>query len=378
MARQNNGQRDAAVALLAAIVTASDDAIISKTLDGIVTSWNRAAELIFGYTAEEMIGKPIVKLADPANPQEMAVILARLRTGERVDHYETTRRHKDGRIIDISLTVSPIRDASGEIIGASKIVRDLTERRDAERRMRQLEAELSHVSRLTEMGQMAAAIAHEVNQPLTAATTYLAVIQMLLDGNAGKLPADRLPGLVQNVSAQITRAVDIMRRLRGFGKKDAPERRSENIVRVIEEAVQFAMTGTRDSGVKIELRSSPEVPSVRLDRLQIQQVIINLVRNAIQAMQSSTRRELTIIADQLDRALVAVQVIDTGPGIAPEIAARLFRPFVTTKAEGMGIGLSICRTIIEGHGGELVAQPNPEGGTIFRFTLPGEVSIEAA
>ena len=262
MASQNKAQRDDAVALLAAIVTASDDAIISKTLDGIVTSWNRAAELIFGYTAEEIIGEPIFKLANPANPEEMAMILARLRAGEKVDHYETARRRKDGRIIDISLTVSPIRDASGEIIGASKIVRDLTERRAAESRLRQLEAELSHVSRLTEMGQMASAIAHEVNQPLTAATTYLAVIQMLLEGTAGNLPADRLPVLVQNVSAQITRAVEIMGRLRGFGKKDAPECRLENIVRVIEEAVQFALIGTRDSGVKVQLRSSPELPSI--------------------------------------------------------------------------------------------------------------------
>jgi two-component system, LuxR family, sensor kinase FixL len=378
MASQNKLERDEAANLLAAIVTASDDAIISKTLDGIVTSWNRGAELIFGYTAEEMIDEPIFKLADPANPDEMGIILARLRAGERVDHYETTRRHKDGRIIDISLTVSPIRDASGELVGASKIVRDLTERRAAESRLRQLEAELAHISRLTEMGQMASAIAHEVNQPLTAATTYLAVIQMLLQGTTGNVSTDRLPGLVQNVSTQITRAVEIMGRLRGFGKKDTPERRSENLVRVIEEAVQFAMIGTRDSGVKVDLRFTPELPSIRLDRLQIQQVIINLVRNALQAMQWSARRELTIVADQVGKTRVAVQVLDTGPGIAPEIADRLFRPFVTTKAEGIGIGLSICRTIIESHGGELVAEANPDGGTIFKFTLPAQESVEAA
>jgi two-component system sensor kinase FixL len=141
--------------------------------------------------------------------------------------------------------------------------------------------------------------------------------------------------------------------------------------------VQFALIGTRDSGVKVELRSSPELPSIRLDRLQIQQVIINLVRNARQAMQSSARRELTIVIDCVDRTRVAVQVVDTGPGIAPEIADRLLQPFVTTKAEGMGIGLSICRTTIESHGGELIAEANPEGGTIFRFTSPGEEAAAA-
>lgn len=487
---------DEAVGRLAAIVESSEDAIVSKTLDGVVTSWNKAAERTFGYAAEEMIGQPISTLAAPGQADEMTRILDRVRRGERIEHFETERRRKDGRIIEVSLTVSPIRDEMGRIVGASKIVRDitnakrehlallereahlrsildtipegmvvidergivqslsataermfgyaagevcgrnvsmlmpspyreshddylarylrtgerriiglgrvvvgqrkdgttfpielaigevgseahrvftgfvrdLTQRQHRERRLQELQSELSHVSRLSEMGQMAAALAHELNQPLTAATNYVEAARLLLtDGGAA---IERAMTVIDNVASQISRAAQIILRLREFVKKGEAEQKLEDIAKVIEEASALALIGARERRVNVHLRSAPNLPRVLIDKIQIQQVIVNLVRNAIEAMEASERRELTIASEITGPAQVGVSVVDSGPGIAAEIADRLFQPFVTTKAQGMGVGLSICRSIVEGHGGKLTVEANPAGGTIFRFSLP--------
>jgi two-component system sensor kinase FixL len=486
-----------AAGLLAAIIESSEDAIVGKTLDGVVTSWNPAAELIFGYTAREMIGQPIAILTAPGRPYEMPLILDRIRRGERIERYETRRRRKDGGVIDVLLTVSPIRDEAGRIIGAAKIVRDLTEarrehaallereahlrsildtipdamvvidergivqslsataermfgytadevcgrnvsmlmpsphrdshdaylarylrtgerriiglgrvvagqrkdgaifpmelevgevrgaghrlftgfvrdlseRQATERRLQELQSELSHVSRLSEMGQMASALAHEVNQPLTAATNYVEAARLMLTSGSGIAP-DRLTTVIDSVATQITRAAQIIRRLHDFIKKGETSQRAEDVTKVIAEASALALIGTKERGVKLQVRSAPNLPPVLIDAIQIQQVIVNLMRNAIEAMEVSERRELTIANAMEEGGRVRVSIVDTGPGIAPEIADRLFQPFVTTKAQGMGVGLSICRSIIESHGGELAMEANPGGGTIFRFSLP--------
>ncbi len=483
--------------LLAAIVEFSEDAIISETLEGIVTSWNEAAERIFGYTAAEMIGQPITILATPDSSDEIRDILKAIGCGERFEHYETERRRKDGRVIQVALTVSPIRDQGGRIIGASKIsrditqakrsdaalieneallrsildtvpdgmvvidehgliqsisttaermfgcaaaevcgrnvnvlmpspyrenhdayisrylttgerriiglgrvvtglrkdgsvfplelsvgevksngrrlftgfVRDLTERQEAQHRLQELQAELTHVSRLTEMGQMASALAHEINQPLTAATNYLEVARRLLARGEADA-AGRAGGIVENAAAQMVRATQIIRRLRDFVRKGESERRVEPVGKMIEEAAALALIGVRDSGVKVQLQIAPHLADASVDKIQVQQVVVNLVRNAVEAMVQCERRELTVSATPGGAGGIEVAVADTGPGIAPEIADRLFQPFVTSKPQGMGVGLSICRSIIETHGGELRAEPNPGGGTIFRFTLP--------
>lgn len=235
--------------------------------------------------------------------------------------------------------------------------------------MQELQAELAHVSRLTEMGQMAAGLAHEVNQPLTAAMNYLQATRRLLRNP--EIAADRAIGIVQSALAQIGRAADIVRRLREFVRKDEGERRPENLRAVVGEAAALALIGARERGIQVRLgAAAPKLPTVRIDRVQIQQVIVNLMRNAIEAMSGSARRELSVaIAAEAD-GMVAVRIADTGPGIAPEIADRLFQPFVTTKPQGMGVGLWICRTIIEGHGGKLWVEANPEGGAVFSFTVP--------
>src|SRR6516225_5916740 len=450
-------REEQAKSLMAAIVESSEDAIVSKTLDGVVTSWNKAAERIFGYAAAEMVGQPISVLTPPGRADEMRCILDRIGRGERIEHYETERRRKDGRLIQISLTVSPIRGKTGQIVGAAKIarditkakraqaalfereahlrsildtipdgmivideygiigehgiiqsfsaaaermfgytadevrgrnvsmlmpspyrdahdryiarylatgerriigvgrvvtgqrkdgsifpielavgevrgeghrlftgfVRDLTERQRTLKRLQELQSELSHVSRLTEMGQMASSLVHEINQ-----------------------------------------------RLRDFVRKSESKPRAEDVGKIIEEASALALIGAKERDVNVQLRCDPRLPEVSVDKIQIQQVVVNLARNAIEAMEGSGRRELTVSADLIEDGMVQVSVADTGPGIAPDIADRLFQPFVTTKAQGMGVGLSICRSIVEAHGGELRVELNPGGGTIFRFSVP--------
>ncbi len=489
--------RNTATRLLAAIVESSEDAIVSKTLDGTVTSWNKAAERIFGYSAADILGRPIAVLTAPGGGDEMTRILETIRRGGRIEHYETQRRRKDGRVIDIALTVSPIRDEAGYIIGASKIarditeakrsaaalvereallrsildtvpdgmvvidergvvqsfsataeqmfgyaagealgrnvgvlmpspyrenhdgylaryratgerriiglgrvvtgrrkdgsvfplelsvgevrsdgrrlftgfVRDLTERQQTLHRMHELQAELSHVSRLTEMGQMASALAHELNQPLTAAMNYLEVGRRLL-ARLGDDQAERALGVVDQAAGQVARATQIIRRLRDFVTKGESEQRAQAVAQLIEEASALALIGIRDSAVKVQLRIAPQLPDVFVDKIQVEQVMVNLIRNAVEAMMQCDRRELTVSAARNRDGAVEIAVADTGPGIAPEIAERLFQPFVTTKPHGMGVGLSICRSIVEAHGGELRSEPNPDGGTIFRFFLP--------
>jgi two-component system sensor kinase FixL len=481
---------------LAAIVTSSDDAIIGKTLDGIVTDWNSGAEAIFGYTAAEAIGKPLSMLLLAGQDNEMVHILERIRAGERVEHYETRRRRKDGEVIDVSLTISPIWDSAGRLLGASKVarditltkraqvdlqereahlrsvldtipdamvvidetgimrsfsaaaqrlfgytaeeaigqnvsllmpspyreqhdtylaryfatgqkrvigrgrtvtgsrkdgstfpmelavgemvsgdrhaftgfVRDLTERQETQQRLQDLQSELIHMSRFTAMGEMASTLAHELNQPLTAVASYLNGCRRLLDGSESAQNL-MLRDAIDRAADQALRAGQIIRRMRQFVARGETERQIENLPRLIEEASALALVGTREAGIKVAFAFDPRVSFVLADKIQVQQVILNLIRNAIEAMQETTRRELTISTAEQPDGMVEICVTDTGPGVAPEVASQLFQPFVTTKPHGMGVGLSISRTIVETHGGRLWATPNPGGGTTFGLTL---------
>jgi two-component system, LuxR family, sensor kinase FixL len=341
---------------LASIVDSSDDAIIGKSLDGIVTSWNHAAEVIFDYTDSEMNGRPITLLHPKDRLHEEAMILEGVSRGERISHYETVRLRKDGREIEVSLSISPILGPAGTIIGASKIVRDITADRHSQSRIVELQAELVHVARLSTMGQMASAIAHELNQPLTAVGNYAGALgRMLATPNADP---ERVRDIVERIRQQTTRAGDVIRRLRDHVAKRGATRRHEDINAVVTEAVELGLVGTRHQGMDTAIRLDTAAGSGSLDRVQIGQVIINLVHNAVEAMEASEQR------------VVEITVSDTGPGIAPDIAGRLFQPFVTTKPTGLGLGLSICREIVEAHEGQLTAAPGATGGTVFTMRLP--------
>ena len=248
-------------------------------------------------------------------------------------------------------------------------VRDLTERQEAERRIQDLQAELLHASRLSVMGQMASTMAHELNQPLTAVMNYLeAGRQLIATGMGGP---ERVSEMMEKAIAQAQRAGEVIRQLRGFVSKGETERRIQNLNQLVEEALALALVGARQRGVRASLELDHSLPPVFVDHVQIQQVVLNLVRNAVEAMEEVERRELTIGTRAIpEQGMAEVIVADTGPGIAPELADRLFQPFVTTKATGMGLGLSICREIVEAHDGRLSAAPGPSGGTVFRVTLP--------
>ena len=280
---------------------------------------------------------------------------------------ETVRVRKDGSEIAVALTVSPILGPSGAIIGASKIVRDITAERRSQSHIQELQAELAHVARLTTMGQMASAIAHELNQPLTAVRNYAGALGRML-ANPDADPA-RAGEIVERIRQQTTRAGEVIRRLREHVAKRDTTRRREDINSVVAEAVELGLVGTQQRGVHTSIELDPAVGSAMLDRIQIGQVIINLMRNAVEAMEASATRELTVSTRSIPGA-VEIAVADTGSGLAPEVAQRLFQPFVTSKASGLGLGLSICHELIEAHEGTLSASPRVTGGTVFVVTLP--------
>jgi two-component system sensor kinase FixL len=356
-------------AFLAAIVDSSNDAIISKTLDGKITTWNRAAEELFGYSAEEIIGTPVTRLFPEDRLDEEAQILDRIRAGHALEHYETVRIKKDGTLVDVSVTVSPVRDVNGNVIGASKTVRDITERKLAEARLQTLSAELSHVARLSEMGQVSAAIAHELNQPLTAVLNYTNVAKRLIASTDAAAKAKSYEA-VSKAGDQALRAGQIIRRLRDFVEKRESTRTLEDINAVTEDALALGLIGTPTADIKVITAFAPDLDPVLIDKVQIQQVLVNLLRNAAEAMAESERHDLTVTTTAVNGAGIQVSVADTGCGVSDELAERLFRPFVTTKAGGMGIGLAISRSIIESHGGRLTMVPNQGGGTVFQFILP--------
>ena len=227
------------------------------------------------------------------------------------------------------------------------------------------------------MGQMASTMAHELNQPLTAVTNYLEAGRQLLASGTGS--PERLNEMIEKAIAQAQRAGDVIRRLRGFVSKGETERRLQDLNQLVEEALALALVGARQRGVRASLELDHTLPLVMVDHVQVQQVVLNLVRNAVEAMEQVERRELTIgTRAVLEQKMAEIVVADTGPGIAPELAERLFQPFVTTKATGMGLGLSICREIVEAHQGRLTAVPATSGGAMFRVSLPIATGEEAA
>jgi two-component system sensor kinase FixL len=485
---------------LAAIVSSSDDAIVSKTLDGTITSWNAGATNILGYEADEMIGQPITRIIPPELHEEEKQILARLHRGERIQHYETIRLAKDGCRVDISLTVSPLFNQSGKVVGASKVARDITERKLAEQALRETTArlrtltetavdgvilidargvvlmfnpaceklfgysaeavigenvkmlmpqpyrhehdryitnyrdtrdpkiigsgreviglrkdgstfpmdlsvgearqdgesifvgiirdltsrkrteaeleqareELARIARVTTLGELTAAIAHEVNQPLTGLVSSGNACLRWLAGDVPNLMAARES--VERMISAGSRAGEVIRRIRALVGKAPPLRDRLNINDAITEVIALIRGEIQRNRISLRTKLSTDVPLVLGDRIQLQQVILNLILNAVEAMSdvSPQPRELSVSSakDGSNGALVSVR--DSGTGLDGTVLDRLFEAFYTTKAHGMGIGLAVSRTIVQAHGGRLWATPNVPQGAIFQFTLPAD------
>jgi two-component system sensor kinase FixL len=360
---------DSDSALLRSILETVPDAMIVIDARGTVQFFSSAAERLFGYPAAEVRGHNVKMLMPSPYREQHNSYLARYRhTGERriigIGRVVMGRR-KDGSTFPMELSVGEAHQTAQPLF--TGFVRDLTERQQTERRLHELQDELLHVSRVRSMGQMAAALAHELNQPLTATANYVRAALRLLEAPQPDL--ERIRQAMNHAVQQTVRSGEIIRRMRSFVARGELSRQPVSVAKLIEEASALALVGVKESGVKVLIDIGSDLSDVSVDRVQIQQVLLNLIRNALEAMEDRATRELTVAASvHADHVLVSVT--DTGGGVPPEIAARLFQPFVTTKPEGMGIGLSVCRTIVEAHGGRLRMEPNPAGGSRFHFSLP--------
>lgn len=356
---------------LRSILETVPDAIIVIDEHGLIESFSPAAERLFGWNAAEVTGKNVsVLMPAPYRDAHDGYLERYRRTGERriigIGRVVVGRR-RDGTTFPMELAVGEAKSTGRRAF--TGFIRDLTERQDADRRLQELQSELLHVARLSDMGQMASALAHELNQPLTAVSNWILAARRTLKTQVPDAPAV-IADFMDKAIDQAGRAGEIIRRLRSFIERGETERRGEDINKVIEEAAALAMVDAKEIGVRATFDFAPDVPLVWIDKVQVQQVVVNLVRNAIEAMSESPRRFLSISTASVDDAMVEVTIADSGPGLPPDVAARLFQPFTTTKQLGMGLGLSISRSIIDNMGGRLRADPNPEGGLIFRFTLP--------
>jgi two-component system sensor kinase FixL len=368
-ARAAQATAEAREAHLRSILETIPDAMVVIDAQGLIQSFSNAAERLFGYTPEEVQGRNVNMLMPSPYREAHDGYLARyFATGERriigIGRVVVGRR-KDGGTFPMELAVGEVSREGHRLF--TGFIRDLTDRQQTEARLQELQSELVHVSRLSAMGQMAATLAHELNQPLTAVTNYCQAMRRMLAGGA-EPDLSRLREAVELSAEQALRAGQIIRRLRDFVARGETEKHVETVAKMVEEASALALVGAKEHGVRVTLTVDAKPRHVVVDKIQIQQVLLNLMRNAIEAMDGSPRRELEIAATARGD-MIEFAVIDSGPGLAPEVEAQLFQPFVTTKRHGMGIGLSICRTIVEAHGGRLWTEPTPGGGATFRFTL---------
>jgi PAS domain S-box-containing protein len=263
-----------------------------------------------------------------------------------------------------------VDERTSELAAANKrLVIEINERQLADARSLQLQRELSHAGRLSTAGQMAAALAHEINQPLTAVTNSVNAARRLLS-NGERARIGTIREIMEEAAEESLRVGQIICRLRDFVTRGETEKKIESVTALIEEGYSLAQAGSGVLGVQPEFDFDPNVSTVFANRIQVQQVLVNLIRNAIEAMGDAERRTLQLSTRLLASDMMEIGVADSGPGISAEVAMHLFEPFISTKHDGMGLGLSICRSIVEAHGGELRSEPNPAGGTIFRFTLP--------
>ncbi|WP_184722640.1 PAS domain-containing sensor histidine kinase [Caulobacter sp.] len=363
---------------LRSILDTVPDGVVVIDRAGIMTSFSPAAERMFGWTAQEVIGKNVEMLMpEPYRSAHDGYIQRYHRTGDKRiigAGRVVVGARKDGTTFPMELAVG---ETKGPVPSYTGFVRDLTETQETETRLQELQNELVHVSRLTAMGEMASTLAHELNQPLSAIANLLTGSRRLMD-RGREADQAKVRDAIDRAAAQALRAGEVIHRMRDFVRRGASERAVESLSKLIEEASALALIGEKERQVDVRLNLAPQADAVFADRVQVQQVLLNLIRNGIDAMQSEEprKRGLLISTDLTDEGWSRVTVADKGPGIANEILERLFQPFMTTKPQGMGVGLSISRSIIEAHGGRIWAEANPGGGAVFHFTLPPAAQFE--
>lgn len=360
-------------ARLNAILDTAVDGIITIDARGIIESVNAATERIFGYSKAELIGNNVAMLMPtPYREQHDEYITRYLSTGEA--HIigigrEVEGQRKNGGRFPLELAISEV------CVGRSRlftgIVRDVSARRRAEDEARRRNAELAHAARLSTIGELTSGIAHEVNQPLTAMVNFAeACLRMVRSGDAD---AGRLEDALGQIAAQGQRAAHIIRHLRRLARKGESERIAVDLSVLVREVLDLARNELRANDIELVLALDERLAAVHCDRMQIEQVILNLVRNAMDVLEEAPaqQRELTLRTQSDPRGGIEITVEDTGKGFEGHLSERLFETFFTTKVDGLGMGLSISRSIIEAHGGRLWASPRPGGGAIFHVSLPG-------
>jgi PAS domain S-box-containing protein len=367
-----------------AIVDASEDAIISKTLDGVIRSWNPGAATLFGFTEAEAVGKTMDLIVPADRQAEEAQILRRLKRGDHIEHFETVRRHKDGHMLHVSVTISPIRDGRNVVVGASKIARDITERKLAEAARTSLESQLRESQKMEAIGTLAGGIAHDFNNVIA---TILGNVDLAIEDTEGNAAAR---GSLYEIRKASQRARDLVQQILTFSRRQPLERARIRLGPVVEDAVRL-MRATFPAKVQIVLQHADAVPEVLADATQIQQVLLNLATNSMHAAHGGHQRiEVTLDAATVDEHLARltpaltplcqggptvyarISVRDSGPGMEDAVLERIFEPFFTTKAlgEGTGLGLSVVRGIVQRHQGIILVRSTPADGTTFSIYLP--------
>lgn len=355
-----------------ALLDAAVDAIVLIDRDGLIVGFNRSAERLFGYESPEVLGRNVKMLMpEPYRAEHDGYIQRYRRSGEaRIIGIgrEVTAQRKDGTCFPIDLSVGEIADDTGpaRFVG---ILRDLTERKAAEHEMVEHRERLAHLTRLGTIGEMTTAIAHEINQPLTAISTYAQACQRML--RAGTGDETELADTLGKIGVQARRAGEVIRHLRRLVKQRDSETEVTDANELIRDLLHLAQVDSRAQGLVIRAELADRLPPIEVDPIQIQQVVLNLIRNAVDAMGEWRADDTIVVTSELTAdGWVEIGVIDSGPGIPAHVVERRFEPFLTTKPEGLGVGVSICRSIVESHGGKLSFEKNEPAGTVARFVLP--------
>jgi two-component system, LuxR family, sensor kinase FixL len=365
-----------------ALLDAAVDAIILIDPRGLITRFNLAAEKMFGYREDEVRGRNVSMLMpDPYQSQHDGYLHRYETTGERRIigiGREVTALRKDGSTFPIDLSVGEFNtdEAPQHRRGEDKtsahgfvgIIRDLTERRAQTREAEALRMRLTHVGRIGVLGEMVSGIAHEVNQPLTAISNYASACRRMV--NSGTIAGPELASTLEKIGAQAERAGGVIRGLRALVRRREEVRAPidcNQLIRDVSKLIDFEM---RQAGFRLVLDLAEPLPHAVGDAVQIQQVVLNLLRNGLDAMLERATGDTIEVATTAGEAFVEIRVCDSGPGIAPEAMDRLFEPFFTTKPQGIGLGLSICKSIITAHGGQMTGEDAPRGGALFHIRLP--------
>jgi two-component system sensor kinase FixL len=365
---------------LQALLDAAVDAIVVIDDKGKIITFNRAAERMFGYAVEDVLGKNVNVLMDEPYRSEHEQYVSRyVEKGE--PHIigkgrEVEARRSNGEIFPVSLAVGEAREGGNRrFVG---IIRDLSAQRAAEQSTRALEHRLAHVGRFNLMGEMAAGIAHEINQPLSAIATYAqAGKRILQQSNPDTV---MLGDICKKIDDQARRAGQVIENLRKFIRKQDIDTQSLDVNRVVDDVLNLIEVDAHSEGIPVRVRASARLPTVRADAVQLQQVLLNLTRNSVDAMRGGMGKEhgIIIATERAEGGGVRIRVIDHGHGVSSQLGDNIFHPFVTTKRDGLGVGLAISNTIVQSYGGTLGYSENPAGGAVFTVELPAEQDQDSA